>query len=313
MNGRPWPPATYRCYGLTIRSEIELPELGDVCESGADADIAIVIGALDDPFAASPDDPDRVWRTGPACGFTVPGVARFEMHDGRRIIVDPEIGIEDRHIRLFLLGTALGVIMMQRGHLVLHGNAIRIGDECAVVIGASGAGKSTLAAEFARRGLDVLSDDVVPVDPEGRALTGYPRIKLWDDALIRLGCSPEAFEPITGSVAKFHFPIVRGDFGALPLRWVYSLETHDGDSLELEPVAGIEAFDLLREHTYRRQFIVDAATSWEHLQQCARLDRQARLVRIRRPARTRTAEATAGAILQDIERHSGRFAMKGTP
>ena len=104
----------------------------------------------------------------------MPEVADYVAHGGATITVDRVVGAHDRDVRLFLLGTMIGAIMMQRGHLVLHGNSVRIGGSSAVVVGHSGAGKSTLAAEFLSLGLDVLSDDVVPVDAEGRALTGYP-------------------------------------------------------------------------------------------------------------------------------------------
>ncbi len=304
---------TYACYGLTLRSEIDLPELSLApAEDRAPADISIEWGSVEPPPPNATALPWGLWRDDRSCGVTIPDIAGYVAHDGTRIVVDPAPGAEDRDIRLFLLGTMIGAIMMQRGHLVLHGNAVRIGDSCAVVVGHSGAGKSTLAAEFARRGLDVLSDDVVPVDSEGRALTGYPRIKLWEDALDNLGLASAGFERVKSSIDKFHVPIVRGDFGPLPLRWIYSLDKHDDDLLEVEEVTGIDAFGLLGEHTYRKELLHDASTSWEHLQQCARLETQARIVRIRRPAGTMTAEATAAAILEDIARHSGALASEGS-
>jgi hypothetical protein len=190
--------------------------------------------------------------------------------------------------------------MMQRDHLVLHGNAIRVGDAVAVVLGHSGSGKSTLAAEFARRGYDVLSDDVVPVDAGGRAVPGYPRIKLWDDALERLGVGTDGLERINDDHEKFQLPLRRGGLEPLPLRWVYVLERHAGSELTVEPVHGALTFSLLHEHTYRNELVHGPEASARHLQQCSRLMRTARLARVRRPAETMTAEATADTILADI-------------
>jgi hypothetical protein len=175
-----------------------------------------------------------------------------------------------------------------------------VGGAAAVVVGRSGAGKSTLAAEFARRGYDLLSDDVVPIDEHGRALPGCPQIKLWDDALARLGLDTEDYQRVVGSRPKFHVPVQRSPLPALPLRWVYGLDVHDGAELELVPLQGVAAFDLLGANTYRRELIADRDASWQHLQQCARVAEQAAVVRVLRPSASMSAEATAEAILNDI-------------
>jgi hypothetical protein len=293
---------TYRCYDLVIRSDFELRELGaDPVEPSTSVDVVIQRGPVGARPATAVELPWGLWRDGDVCGVDIPEVARYEVSRGERIVVDCHPQADERDVRLYLLGTMLGAILMQRGHLVLHGNAIRVGSSVAVVVGRSGAGKSTLAAEFARRGLDLLSDDVVPVDASGNALPGYPRIKLWDDALEALGHDTDAYERITSKHAKFHVPISRGRLDALPLSWVYVLETHDGPELELSEASGVEAFELLHEHTYRRELLADRDASWQHLQQCASVAKRARVVRVHRPALTMTAAATADAILADID------------
>ena len=201
----------YRCYGLTIESDLDLPELdAGITDPPTRADVAIVEGEVGPRPPEATELPWGLWRLGDMSGVDIPDVARYEVADGQRITVQRHPGADDRDVRLYLLGTMLGTIMMQRGHLVLHGNAIRVGEAAAVVVGRSGAGKSTLAAEFARRGIDLLSDDIVPVDRHGLALPGYPRIKLWDDALERLGLDTAQYERVVGPRAKFHVPVDRG-------------------------------------------------------------------------------------------------------
>ncbi|MFL6158044.1 MAG: hypothetical protein ACJ72D_18285 [Marmoricola sp.] len=292
---------SYPCYGLVLRSEIELPDLGLPLAGDPDPDVVVRFGALTAPPPGLDPLPYGLWRDGTAAGVEVPDVGRYEARDGREVVVDPVPGAEPRAIRLFLLGTVLGAVMMQRDHLVLHGNAIRVGDACAVVVGHSGAGKSTLAAEFDRRGFDVLSDDVVPVDGSGLAIPGHPRIKLWDDALERLGVATDDLERINDDHAKFQLPLRRTEIGPLPLRWIYVLERHAGDDLVLEPVHGAATFGLLHEHTYRNELVHGPEAVAQHLQQCARLVSGARVTKVRRPVATMTVEATADAILGDIQ------------
>lgn len=292
------PSSCYPCYGLVISSEIPLPDLGPPLDSPTPADVVVRFGALAEPEVELL--PYGLWRDGSSCGFTVPDVGRYEIRAGREVVIDPLPDADPRALRLFLLGTAMGAVMMQRDHLVLHGNAFRVGEACAVVLGHSGAGKSTLAAEFDRRGYDVLSDDVVPVDRAGRALPGYPRIKLWDDALQRLGRSTDGLERIHDRHEKFQVPLRRTDLAPLPLRWIYVLERHAGPGLTLEPVRGASTFGLLHEHTYRNELVQGPEAVAQHLEQCARLVAGARLTRVVRPAATMSAEATADAVLADI-------------
>lgn len=291
---------TYAGYGLVISSEVPLPDLGDPLDTDAAPDVVVRFGPLDPAPAGAVVLPHGLWRYGDRCGVEVPGVGRYEARGGSTVLIDPATGADERAIRLFLLGTVMGAVMMQRDHLVLHGNAVRVGDACAVVVGRSGAGKSTLAAEFDRRGYDVLSDDVVPVDADGNAIPGYPRIKLWDDALERLGVATDTLERIHPAHEKFQLPLRRTRLEPLPLRWVYVLERHAGEELTLEPVHGALTFSLLHEHTYRNELIAGDEPVARHLEQCARLVRSARVTRVRRPAATMTAEDTAAAILADI-------------
>lgn len=290
-----WP-----CYGLRVSSVIDLPDLGEPLDGSAPVDVRIGFGDVP-PVRRPAGSSDYVLlRDGDRCHVEVPEVGRFSIRAGTEVVVDPLPGVEEKILRMFVLGTVMGAVMMQRDHLVLHGNAIRIGDACAVVVGHSGSGKSTLAAEFDRRGFDVLSDDVVPVDGAGRALPGYPRIKLWDDALERLGRTSAGLERIHDDHEKFQVPLRRNDLSPLPLRWIYVLERHHGHDLVLERAQGASTFGLLHEHTYRNELLQGADAVSQHLRQCADLMRSARLTRVLRPAATMTAAATATAVLADL-------------
>ena len=295
----------HRCYGLLLDSELPLPDLGPDLETPAAATPgAAVVTVRHGRVGGRPTTADALplglWREGDCLGLDVPGTASYLVRQGREIVVDAAPDADPRAVRLFLLGTMMGGLMMQRGHLVLHGNAFRVGDACAVVVGRSGAGKSTLAAELQRRGLDVLADDVVPIDRDGNALPGHPRIKLWEDALARLGVDPTGLERVAQSVDKFQLPIESRWTEPLPLRWVYVLERHDADELTITPVAGMETFGLLHEHTYRNELVHGDDAVRAHLDLCARVAARSRTSRVTRPARSMTAEATADAILSDI-------------
>ncbi len=288
----------YSGYGLLVDSELPLPELGTAGSAGAPADVVVRGGTVPAPGPSATLLPLGLWLDGDRIGVDVPDVGRFAADAGERITVDALPGTPPDVVRLFLLGTAFGALLLQRGHLVLHGNAFRVGDACAVVLGHSGAGKSTLAAEMHRRGHDVLSDDVVPIDAAGRALPGWPRIKLWQDALDRLGRDSSDLRRIRAEHAKFHVPLDRAELGPLPVRWLYALDRYDGP-LRITPVTGAAVFTTLHEHAYRNELLVGAHRR-THLARSAALAATARLARVDRPRGVDSVAASADAILADI-------------
>jgi hypothetical protein len=91
---------------------------------------------------------------------------------GREIIVDPIPGLEDKVLRLFVLGPALAVLLHQRGRLVLHASAAAIAGEVVAFMGRSGWGKSTAAAALYTRGHSIVADDVTAV--QVNTDTGFP-------------------------------------------------------------------------------------------------------------------------------------------
>jgi hypothetical protein len=185
--------------------------------------------------------------------------------------------------------------------LVLHGNAIRIGDRCMVCVGASGAGKSTLAAGFLRRGYALLADDVIPVDAGCRALPGFPRIKLWQDTADRLRIDTAGLRRIRPDLEKFNYPLASRFAGApLPIRWVYILGSHPLPEIRVEAIRGLERFVPLRNNTYRVRFLEGMALRREHLQLCGKLAGRIHLTRITRSEHGFDLDALVDRILADV-------------
>lgn len=213
----------YAVFGLTVASDLPLPDLPrfDLLQS---PDLSIRRGSIS---AAS----HTAGLTGNAdlAVLDVPEVARFEVRAGHTIIVDPAAGADERNVRLFLLGSAMGVVLHQRRLLPLNANAMVIGGKAIAFTGHSGVGKSTLAAWFHDRGTPVLTDDVSVVrfgdrgSPQVSA--GIHRLRLWRDALHRSGRHADEFEPTwlnDPGYDKFDVPLEegRGALERVPMRAV---------------------------------------------------------------------------------------------
>lgn len=297
----------YTCYGLIIDSPLALPELlePDPPIAGKPADVTISLGGVDPQgLPGGKQLGPFLWVTNESLWLQVPEVARFVISDGTSITIDPAPGIDEDSLRVFLLGSALGALLFQRGYLVLHGNAIRIGDQCLVCVGHSGAGKSTLAAGFLQRGYDILADDVIPVDEHGCALPGFPRIKLWQDTADRLGIETADLRRIRPEMEKFNYPLQdRFTDQPLPIRWVYILGSHHQPDIRFEQIRGLERFTPLRNNTYRVRLMEGMPLRTHHLQRCGQLAGRIHLTRVTRPDHGFELDSLIDRILADIEAH----------
>lgn len=146
----------------------------------------------------------------------------------------------------------------QRGLLPLHASCVTINSSTIAIAGESGAGKSTLAATLALQGVPILADDVCMVDvaaSDGPVVwPTVSRLKLWRDALDRLGVPLDAVERVRQGVEKYslrEIPIFRTE--PAPLSAVYHLTKLAGASAEPHAVSGLTAVKLLHRSVYRPQ------------------------------------------------------------
>lgn len=264
----------YSCFDFRLRSEIPLPELALAEPGDARSIVDLRQASLPD---ALPGGEEADWHLQAADGealLMVPAVGRFLMAHGERILVDPLPEATPRQLRLFLLGSALGILAHQRGLLPLHANAIVAGDGAFAFCGPSGAGKSTLAAHFEQAGYPLLSDDVCPleIDAEGRALAwpGVPRLKLWPDAACALGHDPSTLERVTEDIEKYQLAHAGpGPARPVPLRRLYVLNrAQAGDDGRIVRLHGRDAMAAVLANTYRGFYLARMGLAARHFHQC---------------------------------------------
>lgn len=269
----------YTCFGLHIQSALPLPEISPFVEPADPArppDAEFVFGTIDATgFDMPPRQGLRVDRN--TALLTIKDVARYLIREGRQIIIDPVPSASTRSIRLFLLGSAFGVLCHQRGLLPLHANAIVVNGSAVAFAGHSGAGKSTLAAHFQHAGYDVLCDDVCVLSfaEGGRPLAwpGLPRLKLWREAADNFGHDSTRLERAVDGLEKYHVPFSRPPApGPFALKRLYLLESNpSGTASPITRLSGTAAYQAVVEHTYRRQYIRPLGLSQRHFQHCVAL------------------------------------------
>ena len=292
----------YWLFGLQIRSEIELPELSRVKNASA-PDVTVRRAAIEAGKAEAPVELD-----GQGLVLTIPDVARFRIEGGSEIVVDADAEVPARNLRLFLLGSAFGALLHQRGMLPLHANAIEIEGRAVAFMGESGSGKSTLAAWFHDRGYKVLTDDVCVVgfDAEGmpHAYPGLPRLRLWHDAIRTLGRDASDYQrSYVGpdeELEKFDVPIDRSDLASepVPLAAVYLL--HRGDDFSVEQLTGLEAATAIFANTYRGSYVAVTGGHRPHWEQSLEIVRKIPVYRASRAWRLDGFDEQAGRMLAHV-------------
>ncbi len=274
----------YRVFGLTLASTIDLPELEPI--GAARPDVMITLG----PELVASRTAAREVMSNAAGGLTlsVSTIGRFDITAGRSIIVSARPGTAAENLRIFLLGSAMGLTLHQRGVLPLHANAIEIDGSAVAFMGASGSGKSTLAAAFHDAGYPVHSDDVCAVHADGDRFIvqpGIPHLRLWRDALERTGRTCEDSTRVSGGIEKFTVTTqlaMRAE--PLPLDAIYLLDRLDeGEQVEITRMSRIDALRATISNIYRGRYIVHTAHAAAQFKKIAALTAVVPVYRFARP------------------------------
>lgn len=283
----------YRIFGLNIASSIPLPAPEVTISALFDTpDVRIEYGevanALPSPQTVIELQALSAWIRPGECLLHISGVAKYYTSGGSRIVVQPEPGAETERILIFLMGSVMGVLLHQRNLLVLHASAVMIDGSSVAFTGPSGIGKSTLAAGFYHRGYSVLSDDLCAISVEDAVpsvIPGFPRLKLWEEALKKLACDPRNLESVCWDqdLDKYYLPFDRQPLSPVPLKSIFVLEVGDVKTIEVIQLKGMKKIDALIMNTYRYVAVDGLDLKQEHFKQCTCVSQNVDVNRIIRP------------------------------
>ncbi|MDB5035816.1 MAG: hypothetical protein JWQ98_3057 [Chlorobi bacterium] len=291
-------PGAFLAHGLSISSFIPLPELrtldreADVVVKAGDLAFFSASESVDGCLHATPDEALFLWE----------GAGRFLIRGGNEVIVDPVGDADERVLRLYLLGPVLGLLLQQRGRLVLHGSAVATASGVAAFLGESGAGKSTIAAGLHRRGYPAVADDLVSIDPahEPPAIDpGFPLLKLWPDAAAGLGYDPLVM-PILRPDAEKRALELHGDFPSAPLHplRIYAITT--GETNAIEPLTPRDGMIELMRHSYIAPILERMGAAPANMMQCAGLAARVPVLRLHVHRSITALPALLDLIEQDL-------------
>ncbi len=262
---------SYRWCELALAADFDIPELpraNSPSDLMAEWRVTIETGA-------SPDRPHREWfhqwefpdgrkwvafaRDSGGYLLRFPGLADFDIVPPARTIgVHPEPATPAHTLRHLLLDQVLPLVAGTRDRLALHGSAVATTRGAVLFLGGPGYGKSTLAAQLARRGCELVSDDCCLLV---RSVSGfdvvpsYPGVRLAPDSVSEVfGESDQKYANVAHYTTKLRVAGERPELGfrnaRLPLSRIYVIEPDGGidgaSGVAIQPRARRAAlFDLL--------------------------------------------------------------------
>ncbi len=251
----------FEAFGLNIISEIPLSELSQRLVDESSIDVYIKEKCLKNQWNVLDDQESAFVITEDKVMFEVPNIAIFSVESGNIIYVTPLKDYDEDVVRLYLLGTGIGTILLQRKTLPLHGSALEFEGKAIAIVGDSGAGKSTTASALMKEGFKLMSDDVIAL-----ALTeemnimvnpAYPQQKLWKDSIETLGMSVDHYHSIYGRETKFNVPVIEKFVNKpIPLYGIFELvKSSTNEGIEYKQLDKLESFYSIYSNTFRNFLI----------------------------------------------------------
>jgi hypothetical protein len=195
-------PIVYLQCGIRLRSEVELhlPE-----ERGTEWDVDVRWGSpVHDSAELPPGEVIAVYESGDNSWYTATWTGsgyrmrfrdcgEFEIsEDLSEVVVRRDPAGRTELLPILLAGTVSAFLLTLRGHLVLHASAVAVDGAALAFVGQSGRGKSTMAALMCVAGAELVTDDVLSVDPgpPPTCAGGAPEVRLREKAVAIVDAQP---------------------------------------------------------------------------------------------------------------------------
>lgn len=295
----------YYVYGLNIKSEIEIDEFQKIDMMSDDKIVNIKNGVMskeikDDILNGSKIklSKDKIW-------FHIPNIATYCISNGNEIIVEVVKEADMQLMKVYLMCSCLGFIMLQRNMVAIHGGVIEMDDKAVIFTGDRGAGKSTLTTALRQKGYNFISDDVasIEIDKVPYVMPGFPYQKLCESAMDKFGYDKESHTSfMSDKEVKYIVPALdQFVYEGRELVGIVKLTVGDVNEVTIEEIVGAEKLNNIIENIYRGEYIkylgkMDSI----YLKQCIDIAKNIRFFKITRPANKFTVHEQIDLIKRNL-------------
>ncbi|MDB8558241.1 hypothetical protein [Turicibacter sanguinis] len=288
---------SYLVYGLKVLSDIECPELVELDELREDEyDVLIEVGQVSAEIHERIEEGRGSSYTNESMWFHIKEIATYWMRDGNLISIELCDEANLQMAKQYLLGSCLGMIMLQRNMIAIHGGTIVFDGKGVIFTGDRGAGKSTITSALRLKGYPFVADDVSSVEagPPHFIHPGFPQQKLCQDTMRKLGYSLDGFKTLMSDTQIKYLIPARESFvyDKVPLHGIVELKVNDElDEIRLSILSGQEKFMTIYNNIYRIEMKRFAGVNPEYFKKCVEITKDIPVYRIERPKGVMTVDA----------------------
>lgn len=280
----------YEVYGLKVKSGIEIPEFVSIDEENmVNIDVDIYYSNSPEEMKSLRDLGRKNYISKNEIWFDVKGVASYYIKEGKIITVELYENYDKELLRIYLMCSCLGFIMLQRGKVAIHGGVVSYGNKAFIFTGDRGAGKSTLTTALRKNGYKFLSDDVAAIKFEDElpyVEHGFPYQKLCGDAMESMGYDKELYSSFASEAQRKYLVPVYDEFinDYVQLSAVFKIVVDDVEDVCIKECTGSEKLNEIINNIYRGEFIKElGGVSSDYFKQCIDIAKNIRLFEIVRP------------------------------
>ena len=293
----------YIVYGLKVKSDIEIKEF--MKSENENNDIGIVLGQVPKGIKEMISEGSRGSYSKSKVWFHIDNIATYYITDGKNVLVEPCDDPDETLLRVYLMCSCLGLIMLQREQVAIHGGVINIDGNAVIFTGDRGAGKSTLTTALRERGYKFISDDVagIKIDKVPYVMPGFPYQKLCESAMNNFGYDKEAFTSFMSDKEVKYIVPAKDEFIYEPkeLTVIVKLTVGDVDEVTIEELRGSEKLNNIIQNIYRGEYIKHLGKMDSvYFKQCIDIAKNIRFFKVTRPANQFTVDTQINLIEREI-------------
>jgi len=295
----------YRVYGLNINSNIEISEFSKRDEDFKDEDkVSILYGQISQDILEEIKEGKRSNITKEQVWFHIDQVATYFIKNGNTVIIEPCENCNECLMKVYIMGSVLGLLLLQREVTAIHGGTIIIDGKAVIFTGERGAGKSTLTTAFGKKGYSFLSDDVAALnfDNELAIEPGFPYHKLCVDALESMNYYMEDYSFFQADgIIKYLVPDFHGFYKEkVPITSICELTVGDVENVQVEEIVGGEKLNKIIKNIYRIEYLGSmGGMTPKYLKKCIEVAKKIKFYKITRPKNKYTVD-TQIEVIEDI-------------
>ncbi|WP_195986743.1 hypothetical protein [Clostridium sp. D53t1_180928_C8] len=279
----------YKVYGIEIKSEIYIGEFIEVKNVEHTSDkVSFIYGTIPNNVMDKLKKGEYSSEKENEVYLFIRDVATYYISNGNKVMIDVCKGADKKMINIFLLGSVLGILMLQRKQVAIHGATITKNNKAFIITGDRGAGKSTLTTALRLRGYGFLSDDVASINYTDKPLInhGFPYQKLCEDAMNSLKYDKDKYKSFEADEKIKYLVPVKEEFVTDNIEVTKMFEIVIGDVKEavIERITGHNKLSKILDNIYRKEYINACGTmDKNYFRQCVEIAKHIDIYRIIRP------------------------------